>query len=76
MQHFPILNNMTAEILGNHMKNSNVTKLDVSDEQIEKTEQIPKVFELLNTFSKELGLTLNGNKCELMAILTCHLTNA
>lgn len=58
------------------MKNSNVTKLDVSDEQIEKTEQIPKVFELLNTFSKELGLTLNGNKCELMAILTCHLTNA
>lgn len=52
------------------MKNSNVTKLDVSDERIEKTDQIPKVFELLNTFSKELGLTLNGNKWPFLTATT------
>lgn len=38
-------------------------------------EQIPKVFELIDMFSKASFLTLNHNKCELMAIHDCSLTN-
>ena len=63
--------------------------LNVFDEQIiisqladnttiflKSLEQIPKVYELIDVFSKASGLTLKRNKCELMAIHDCNLIEA
>ncbi len=85
----PFLFILAAEMLAIHIKNSDVAKLNVFDQQIvisqladdttifvKNLEEIPKVFELINMFSKASGLTLNHKKCELMAIHDCNLTEA
>lgn len=85
----PFLFIMAVEILAIMLKNSNMEKLNIFNEQLvisqladdttiflKKLEQIPEVLKLIDTFSEASGLTLNRNKCELMAIHDCDLSEA
>ncbi len=38
--------------------------------------EVPKILHSIHTFSKASGLKINLNKCELMPIYQCHLTEA
>ena len=88
MQHFTVPIHFSSRI-AIYINNSDIARLKVFDEQIiisqladdttifvKNLEQIPKVFDLINTLSKASGLTLNRNKCELMALHDCTLTSA
>lgn len=68
------------------MKNSDINSLNIFNEQLiisqladdttiflKNPEQIPEVLKYVDLLSEASGLTLNHNKCELMAIHNCSL---
>uniref|UniRef100_A0A3Q3ASU9 Reverse transcriptase domain-containing protein n=1 Tax=Kryptolebias marmoratus TaxID=37003 RepID=A0A3Q3ASU9_KRYMA len=85
----PFLFILAVEVMSIYIKNSKIPKLKVFNHPIiisqladdttiflKNLDQTPKVLELINTFSKASGLTLNLQKCELMAIHDSDLEEA
>ena len=85
----PSLFLIAAEMLSILIKNSEVEKLSVFNNEIvvsqladdttlflKNVEQVPKAIETIDLFSRASGLKLNLEKCELLAIHDCHLVAA
>ncbi len=89
MSYFPFsfyYNHGTASIF---IKNSTIAPLEVLGQTIiisqfaddtsffmKQLLEVPKILQSIYTFSKASGLKINMNKCELMPIHQCHLTEA
>lgn len=82
----PFLFIITTEMLSIFIKNSNIAPSDVLGQPViisqfaddttifmKQLSEVPKILQLIHTFSKASGLKINLNKCELMPIHQCHL---
>jgi len=71
------------------IRNSSIAPIDILGQPViisqfaddttifmKKLTEVPQILQLINTFSKASGLKMNLNKCELMSIHHCHLTEA
>lgn len=85
----PFLFILATEMLSIFVKNSNVAPLDALGRPVvisqladdttifmKQLSEVPKILETIHSFSKASGLKLNLNKCELMPVHQCHLTEA
>lgn len=85
----PFLFIMTTELLSILVKNSNIAPLEVFGQPVmisqladdttifmKQLSEVPKILQMIHIFSKASGLKLNLNKCELMPIHQCQLTEA
>ncbi len=85
----PFLFIITTELLSIFIKNSTIAPLEVLGQTViisqfaddtaffmKQLSEVPKILQCIHTFSKASGLKINFNKCELMPIHQCHLTEA
>uniref|UniRef100_A0A3B3HE69 Reverse transcriptase domain-containing protein n=1 Tax=Oryzias latipes TaxID=8090 RepID=A0A3B3HE69_ORYLA len=82
----PYLFLLCTQILSNHICSSNVQGITIAGKELiisqladdttlflKNSSQIPLILDVINIFSQTSGLTLNLNKCELLAIKDCSV---